>query len=91
MQLYSFPPSPNVRKGNAVIVHLDIADIEHRIVNLAKGEDRRPEFLAINPMGKLPALADDNGLLQAFRIRRGPRPAPCRSIASATWLARQAQ
>lgn len=63
MKFYSFPPSPNVRKVNAVIAHLAIADIEHRIVNLAKGEHKRPEFLAINPMGKLPALADDSGLL----------------------------
>jgi len=63
VKFYSFPPSPNVRKVNAVIAHLDISDIEHRIVNLAKGEHRQPEFLAINPMGKLPALADDSGLL----------------------------
>ena len=63
VKFYSFPPSPNVRKVNAVIAHLDISDIEHRIVNLAKGEHRQPEFLAINPTGKLPALADDSGLL----------------------------
>ena len=63
VKFYSFPPSPNVRKVNAVIAHLDISDIEHRIVNLAKGEHRQPEFLAINPMGKLPALVDDSGLL----------------------------
>lgn len=63
MKFYSFPPSPNVRKVNAVIAHLGIADIEHRIVNLPKGEHRLPEFLAINPMGKLPALSDDSGLL----------------------------
>src|SRR5678815_960814 len=63
MKFYSFPPSPNVRKVNAVIAHLGISDIEHRIINLAKGEHRQPAFLAINPMGKLPALADDSGLL----------------------------
>jgi glutathione S-transferase len=63
MKFYSFPPSPNVRKVNAVIAHLAIRDIEHRIVNLAKGEHRLPAFLAINPMGKLPALSDDSGLL----------------------------
>ena len=63
MKFYSFPPSPNVRKVNAVIAHLAIGDIEHRIVNLAKGEHRLPAFLAINPMGKLPALSDDSGLL----------------------------
>ena len=63
MKLYSFPPSPNARKVSAVIAYLDIGDIEHRLINLAKGEHQRPEFLAINPMGKVPALADENGLM----------------------------
>lgn len=63
MKLYSFPPSPNVRKVNAVIAHLGIADVEPHFVNLAKGEHRQPEYLSVNPMGKLPALRDDDGLV----------------------------
>jgi glutathione S-transferase len=63
MKFYSFPPSPNVRKVSAVISHLGIDDVEHELVNLAKGEHKLPAFLAINPMGALPALADDNGLV----------------------------
>jgi glutathione S-transferase len=63
MKLYLFPPSPNVRKVNAVISHLGIHDIDREIVNLAKGEQRLPAFLAINPMGKLPALDAGDGLL----------------------------
>src|SRR5512147_1580007 len=63
MKFHFFPPSPNVRKVNAVISHLDIKDIERKIVNLAKGEHKQPPFLAINPMGRLPALTDDNGLV----------------------------
>jgi len=63
MKFYSFPPSPNVRKVNAVIAHLGVADIEHQLVNLAKGEHKLPAFLAINPMGRLPALIDDGGLV----------------------------
>jgi len=62
MRLYSFPPSPNVRKVRAVIAHLGIQDVEPEFVNLAKGEHKKPEFLAINPMGTLPALTDDRGL-----------------------------
>jgi len=61
MKLYFFPPSPNVRKVAAVISYLQIDGIELRLVNIAKGEQRMPEFLAINPMGKLPALADASG------------------------------
>ena len=63
MKFYCFPPSPNVRKVNAVIAHLGIRDIEPKLVNMAKGEHKSPDFLAINPMGKLPALADDRGLV----------------------------
>ena len=32
------------------------ADYEVRHVDLQKGENRRPEFLAINPMGKIPTI-----------------------------------
>ena len=63
MKFYSFPPSPNVRKVSAVIAHLGIQDIEHELVNLAKGEHKLPAFLKINPMGALPALADGDGLI----------------------------
>jgi len=63
MKLYFFPPSPNVRKVNAVISHLGIDDIEREVVNVAKGEQKLPGFLAINPMGRLPALDAGGGLL----------------------------
>ena len=63
MKLYFFPPSPNVRKVIAVIAHLGIQDIDREVVNVAKGEQRLPAFLAINPMGKLPALDAGDGLL----------------------------
>jgi len=63
MKFYFFPPSPNVRKVNAVISHLDIKGIERKIVNLAKGEHKQPAFLAINPMGRLPAMVDDDALV----------------------------
>jgi glutathione S-transferase len=63
MKLYFFPPSPNVRKVNAVISYLGIQDIDREIINLAKGQHRSPKFLAINPMGKLPALDAGGGLL----------------------------
>ena len=31
--------------------------------NPTKGEHRRPEFLALNPAGKLPVLVDDDFVL----------------------------
>jgi glutathione S-transferase len=63
VKLYFFPPSPNVRKVNAVISHLGIDDIDRKLVNMAKGEQRQPAFLAINPMGLLPVLDAGSGLL----------------------------
>lgn len=63
MKLYFFPPSPNVRKVNAVIAHLGIGGIQREVVNIAKGEQKQAAFLSINPMGKLPALDAGDGLL----------------------------
>ena len=63
MKLYVFPPSPNARKVAAVISHLRLADIEYALVRLHKGEHRQPGYLAINPMGKVPALRDGDLML----------------------------
>jgi glutathione S-transferase len=38
-------------------------DFEAITVNLAAGEHRRPEFLKINPAGKVPVLVDDDLVL----------------------------
>ncbi|HXD43934.1 MAG TPA: glutathione S-transferase family protein [Pseudolabrys sp.] len=58
MKLYTFTPSPNARKVTAVVAHLRLKDIETELVRLHKGEHRQPDYLAINPMGKVPALRD---------------------------------
>jgi glutathione S-transferase len=39
------------------------ADFELVNVDLGKGEQRSPDFLAINPKGRVPALATDRGIL----------------------------
>jgi glutathione S-transferase len=57
MKLYGFPPSPNTRKVQAVAAHLGIA-VEFQLVDITKGQSRTPEFLAINPGGRTPALVD---------------------------------
>ena len=57
MKLYVNQLSPNSRKVTAVAAHLGL-DIETHVVDLGKGENRTPEFLAINPNGKIPALTD---------------------------------
>ena len=57
MKLYTFPPSPNSLKVMAVIHQLEI-DVEIVVVDLTKGESKTPEFMVINPNGKIPTLQD---------------------------------
>ncbi len=56
MQLYHFP-SPNPQKVTFALKELGL-DCEIVPVDLAKGEQRQPAFLAINPFGRVPALVD---------------------------------
>jgi glutathione S-transferase len=61
MQLYEFAPTRSIRV-RWMLQELGI-DFESITVNLAAGEHRRPEFLKINPAGKLPVLVDDDLVL----------------------------
>jgi glutathione S-transferase len=56
MKLYYFE-TPNPRKPCAVARYLD-APVEFVRVDLTKGENKTPDYLAINPNGKVPALKD---------------------------------
>jgi glutathione S-transferase len=62
MKLYGFPPSPNTWKVRAVAAHLGIA-LELQVVDLTRGEQRTPEYLALNPTGRAPTLVDGNFVL----------------------------
>lgn len=46
-------------------IALEDAGADHEIIrlNLAEGDQRRTEFLAINPKGRVPALVTDKGVL----------------------------
>ena len=52
-----FSPTPNGLKAR---LFLEEAGLEYRIVpvSLSKGEQHRPEFLAISPNNKIPAMVD---------------------------------
>ena len=56
MKLYHFP-SPNPQKVTFALNELGL-DCEIVPVDLAKGEQRQPDFLALNPMGRVPVLTD---------------------------------
>lgn len=56
-KLYATPLSANGRKVLAVSRHLGLRP-EIVLVNVYRGEGRTPEYLAINPWGKIPTLVD---------------------------------
>lgn len=55
--LYTTPLSAMGRKVMAVSHHLGL-DAEIKLINVYHGEGRTPEYLAINPLGKVPTLVD---------------------------------
>jgi glutathione S-transferase len=57
MKLYGFPPSPNTWKVRAVAHQLGIA-LELALIDLSKGQQRTPDYLALNPTGRTPTLVD---------------------------------
>jgi glutathione S-transferase len=61
MKLYGFPPARTIR-ALWMLRELDL-DFEYVQVDPTKGEHRRPEFLAVNPAGKIPVLIDDDLVL----------------------------
>ena len=61
MKLY-YAKTLNPQKACAVAKYLN-APVEFVHVDLGKGENRTPEFLALNPNGKVPVLETDGGSL----------------------------
>jgi glutathione S-transferase len=57
MKLYGFPPSPNTWKVRAVAAHLGVP-LDFHFVDLSKGAQRAPDYLAINPTARAPTLVD---------------------------------
>jgi glutathione S-transferase len=68
MKLYTHPLSSNARRARLVVHHLGL-QLEEEIVDLAKGAQRAPAYLALNPMGKVPTLVDgDLHLTESYAI-----------------------
>jgi glutathione S-transferase len=68
MKLYSHPLSSNARRVRLVAHHLGL-QLEEEVVDLANGAQRTPEYLALNPMGKVPTLVDgDVHLTESYAI-----------------------
>lgn len=61
MTLYEFAPTRSIR-ARWTLQELGV-EFKAITVNLAAGEHQTPEYLRINPAGKLPALVDDDFVL----------------------------
>jgi len=59
LQLYSFP-TPNGVKVSIALEEMGLPYEAHAI-NIMKNETWGPEFLSLNPNGKIPAIIDPNG------------------------------
>ena len=59
LQLYSFP-TPNGVKVSIALEEIGLA-YEPHAVNIMKNESWTPEFLSLNPNGKIPAIVDPDG------------------------------
>jgi glutathione S-transferase len=62
MRLYFHPMSSNARRARMAALQLDV-QLELVLVDLAKGEQKSPEFLRMNPNGRVPVLDDDGFFL----------------------------
>src|SRR5258707_10049003 len=62
MKLYAFLPSTRVLAIMALKDHLEI-ECEVQAIDLSKGDQRTPEYAALNPNLKMPMLEDDGFVL----------------------------
>jgi len=59
-------PTPNGYKASIALEELGLP-YETKFINILAGEQKTPEFLAINPNGRIPAIVDrDNGDFPVF-------------------------
>lgn len=56
--------SPNTRSSGALILLEELgADYDLQVLNMKAGEQRGAAYLAVNPMGKVPAVLHDGALV----------------------------
>jgi GST-like protein len=59
IQLYTWA-TPNGKKASIMLEEVELSYEVHPI-NIAKGDQLKPEYLAINPNNKIPAIIDSDG------------------------------
>ena len=66
MKLYMNALSPNVRRVRLTAAVLGLP-LEEKTLDLARSEQRSPEYLALNPNGAIPTLVDGDFVLTESR------------------------
>lgn len=64
LTLFDYLPSQNAWKVRLLLNHLQLP-YRSEYISIFEGEGRRPEFLAVNPSGAVPALRLDDGRVLA--------------------------
>jgi glutathione S-transferase len=64
MTLYDYLPSQNAYKVRLLLNHLQLP-YRTELISIFEGHGQRPEFLAVNPTGAVPALRLDDGRVLA--------------------------
>jgi glutathione S-transferase len=67
LKLYDYPDCPFCQKVRVVLAEKDL-EFEKIFVDLRKGEQKTPEFLRLNPYGKVPVLIDDDEVIYESTI-----------------------
>src|SRR5258707_11971025 len=80
-ELYVFPPSPRAFKVMAIANYLGIEPTLH-MLDIVKGEQRSPHYVALNPNMRMPTLRDGDYVLwesnAILQYLAGDRPASSR-------------
>ena len=66
--LFDFPFSGNGYKVRLALTQLGLP-FEYRVVDLLAGDAQQPEFLAVTPMGQVPALLLEHGAALVVTVR----------------------
>jgi glutathione S-transferase len=62
LKLYDYPDCPYAQKVRVVLAEKEL-EYETALIDLRKQEQRTPEFLRLNPLGKVPVLVDDEEVI----------------------------
>jgi hypothetical protein len=92
MKLYLFPPSSRALGIVALKNHLAL-DCEIRPIDLGRGDQLTPEYIALNPNKKMPTLREFPEILRWYKglatLTSWQQAVATKDAAMATWLSQR--